>query len=424
MNQNEYIKELEKIKEQIRENEAHGRQQGNISMYYTTDDVKRFIESGELPRNIGEWYLKWTDEQNQKFKKWQKFLADNPTMSDDEKWNIFHGPARTLSMEETVKSYTKAANLGQMCTLMWKLKCAGLFEQDATNQVSENEINFFKSLNADEFGISRLMADPLNNVPKMLDKFSLPEFIREDTLGYNIYEIESVTKNSLGDTLRLKYRCRAQNQDDANKLTHAFIQRMTGRQKKVFEACWAMANKRLRRAFTCNLSDLMKLAYPNRKDTYFSTDEKVEFYQDMLDLADTKLEVEKKKYERSSKKKKGNDKYILPFITIHKTTDSLPDSTKQSEKYPNQISISVLHNPLYEADKMYNVGAAIKYKTLELHADDLQLAEWIQIRKSQSMKEKYITFTSRDDLLKIAKLDGITHTGTANRALLQIRTAS
>ncbi|MBI2173588.1 MAG: hypothetical protein HYU33_00095 [Candidatus Omnitrophica bacterium] len=67
---------------------------------------------------------------------------------------------------------------------------------------------------------------------------------------------------------------------------------------------------------------------------------------------------------------------------------------------------------------MYNVGAGIKQKTLELRPEDVCLAEWIQLRKSQLMNENYITFKDRYELLKLANLEGIKHIGMANRRLL------
>lgn len=66
---------------------------------------------------------------------------------------------------------------------------------------------------------------------------------------------------------------------------------------------------------------------------------------------------------------------MLPFITIHKSSDYNMTSNKKRERYPNGISFSVLHNPMYERERMYNVGAGIKFKTLELRTDDISLAE-------------------------------------------------
>ena len=129
----------------------------------------------------------------------------------------------------------------------------------------------------------------------------------------------------------------------------------------------------------------------------------------------------KKRIEGSEQPRKKNTiaKFLLPFITIHKTSDYNVTSNKINERYPNNLSFSVLHNPLYEREKMYNVGAGIKRNNLELHNDDVQLAEYIQIRKSQRMKDKFIIFTDRKELLSLANLNGIKHSGMANKKLIQ-----
>jgi hypothetical protein len=67
---------------------------------------------------------------------------------------------------------------------------------------------------------------------------------------------------------------------------------------------------------------------------------------------------------------------------------------------------------------MYNVGAGIKHKTLELRPEDMGLAEYIQIRINQNQGKNSITFTNRDELMKLANIDGIKHTGMANKKLL------
>jgi hypothetical protein len=282
------------------------------------------------------------------------------------------------------------------------------------NEIKEEPESLFKTLQPDEFGISRLMADPLNNVPKMLEKFSAPRCIKD-----NIYIIQAECENSLGDKITLDYRYRASAQDEAIRQAQEFIQRINGRQKKVFEACWAMANDKSKRGIIdCDLTDLMSLIKPNRNKDSFSAEEKFEFFQDLLDLAATQLTLAKK-IKQPKRKKDKIDKFLMPFITIHKTSDYNMISLQATEKYPNQILFSVLHNPLYEQETMYNVGAGIKRKTLEVHHEDIQLAEYIQIRKSQKMTNKFITFTDRMELLRLSRLSGIQHSGMANRKLLQ-----
>ena len=69
------------------------------------------------------------------------------------------------------------------------------------------------------------------------------------------------------------------------KKVAAFVERLTGRQKRVYESCWAMATKRSKRTFNCSLQELMTIAYPERNND-FSALQRAEFYQDLLDLAE------------------------------------------------------------------------------------------------------------------------------------------
>ncbi len=270
----------------------------------------------------------------------------------------------------------------------------------------------FKSLQPDEFGISRIVADPLNQLPLMLRKISQPERIRE-----NIYALSWEHSGTGGGSIRLQHRYRASDNTEAVKLAEAFVKRMTGRQKKVFQACWAMANRKSRRTYDCSLTELMALAYPARSyRSYFSVRERVDFYQDLLDLSQTVFYISK---NGKGKRKKERESYVLPFITILRITEDI-SMLKESEKYPNHLSLSVLHNPLYNQDIMYSVGAAIKKKSLELRSDDVQLSEWIQIRKSQLLDKIYMTL-ERDFLINLAKLEKTNQSNPrmANKRLIE-----
>jgi hypothetical protein len=405
MNELEQYKDIiEKHKEEIREIEAHFRKHGNDQVSYSIEQLKMLVEFGYIPKELGEWEIKRVEETETRLKEMHEFKKNHPDMSQDEFLKHFF-KERTLSPEETVKFYEDAAKSGNL------LKC--LFENKELLQpgaLDDLPNKFFRSLQAGEFGISRLVSDPLNQVPELLKNPTYPELITDD-----IYLLKWECDNSCGDKIRLEFRFRAPNQEEADKQAQAFIKRLMGKQKKVFEACWAMANKKMRRTYTCDLTDLMEIAYPMRKNgAPFSVKERVEFYQDLLDLSQTQFKVYKNKEKKTKIKQK--EYFILPFITIHKGSES--ESNKESEKYPNQISLSVLHNPLYEDEKMYNVGAGIKYSTLELHSDDMKLAEWIQIRKNQQMDESHLTL-DRDFLIRLANLEGIKHSGMANKRLIE-----
>jgi hypothetical protein len=376
-----------------------------LQICYSTEHLIFLTDLGYIPRDLMEWELKKLEEIESRRKKMKEIKLDNPSIKTEDLFQNLY-TQEELSPEQMVCLYEDAVKGAQLLELLYENK--ELLDEETINDLPNK---FFESLESGEFGISRLVCDPLNQVPNLLKNPTSPTHIQED-----IYLLKWECKNSTGDDIRLEYRYRAKNQAEADKQAQAFIKRLTGRQKKVFEACWAMANQKMRRTYTCNLTELMVIAYPARMGrSYFSTKEKVEFYQDLLDLSDTKFYVTKK--YKSKPKKIKNDTFLLPLICVFKYSDMEGD--KESDKYPSQISLSVLHNPLYESETMYHVGASIKYSTLELNSDDMQLAEWIQVRKNQEMKEKFISL-DREFLIKLANLERTDqkHKGMANKQLL------
>lgn len=421
MNQNEYNNESEKCLVLIRELETQGRQQGNNFMNFTTDDIKKKIEDGIIPQELGEWYLGYIDEQNRKFSEWQRFIKDNPEIPEEDLITQFYGAPRVLSLEESLKHYTDIVKIGKICNFMMGSQGVLLLEQNDEGNFLPPQ--FFKTIGNDELGICRLIADPLNNILKLLENYTPPERINDND---NLFISQSECKNSLGDKIRLEYRFRAHSQDEANKQVQEYMERLRGRQIKIHSACWDLVNMRLSRIVTCDLTELMMIAYPGTTKESFSVSSRSEFFQDLLDLSQTQLILHKNtqspaktKNKRSSKRNGQIETFLLPFITIHKTSDYDMASNKKSDKYPNKISFSVLHNPMYAKEEMYNLGAGIKKRTLELRLEDQLLAHWIQVRMSQLMNDSHVKFTERDSLLKMSGLDGIKHSGMANKKLLE-----
>jgi hypothetical protein len=399
--------QIEEYQKDLKKEERYFQNHGSDQVCFAPEDIKKLMETGYLPKELGEAFFKRTKEDLAKQKEWKKFAENNPHLTLEEKMKQFFGK-RTLSIDDTVKSYEDILSGSRLLKFLFENR--ELLQPGALDDLPRG---FFKSLKANEFGIARLVADPINKIPELLKGDSLPELISD-----NVYLITWGCSNSIGDKLHLEHRFRADSKEEASKRVSEFIQRITGRQKKVFEACWAMANKKLQRTFTCELTELMEVAYPGRKTrSYFSTKEKINFYQDLLDLSVTNFKVFKEKQMKPKRKKEQIESFILPFVTIHKITEKISD--KESDRYPNQISLSVLHNPFYENEKLYSVGAAIKYATLDLEVDDMQLAEWIQIRKNQLMNECYLKL-DRAFLIRLAKLEGTNQKNPtmANKRLL------
>jgi len=385
--------EIETYIEQIKEAEVWCGKSGDDHISYSGAQIKQLIEAGHIPNELGKWFFENLENQRKQHLAFKELTTKNPHLTQEEIMEFFY--PHPFSQEETVCIHRDMANNLMLLRILFMNK--ELLKPGALDDLPQK---FFKGLEANEFGIARLVADPINRMPELLKNSSSSELVTD-----NVYLIKWECNNSIGDKIRLEYRFRADSKEESDKRVDEFVKRITGRQKKVYEACWMMSNKKSQRIFSCELTELMEMAYPARKaGSYFSTKEKVTFYQDLLDLSETKLIVSKKQTKNQNNRNKEKiDSFILPFVTIHKTTGRI--GGKESEKYPNRVSLSVLYNPLYKDEKMYNLGAGIKNTTLELEADEIQLAEWIQIRKSQSMTNPNIKF-DRAFLIDLCKLNG------------------
>lgn len=411
MNQEEFNKEQEGYLTQMREIKKQKPKWDNASLTYTTDDFKKLIEEGKIPKELGEWHLARIEEENRKFKTWQKWIEENPDIPIKDRAERFYGPLpKTLSPLETLGCYQAVVNEAQIYELLQKAKNTrcGLEAANLVEQSEEHELpELFNGIAPDEYGVPRLIADPLNNLYKMLDNFTKPKLVDKD----GIYATEATCTNTKKETIKLVYRLQAANKEEAEIKRKGFIEKIKGRQKKIFQACWKMANKKRNRRPTCLLTELMSEAYPGRKITSFTTKEKLVFFLDLLDLS-SQIQFS---VTPSTDAKKKTDCYVLPFVTILKTSAYNLLSEKDCEKYPNSLTFSVLDNPLYTEERMYHVGTGIKNNTLELPNEFMLFDEYIQVRKSQLMSEEFIVFKDRDELLKLA---GLKNNRMADRRLL------
>jgi len=270
----------------------------------------------------------------------------------------------------------------------------------------------FNNLAEDEFGVSRLVADQLNHLTKLIDNLKAPKQVISGPKR-GLYVMSSETTNSLEDTIRLEYEFTAKNQEEANEQAQDYIKRLRGSQLKILLACWYMGNlKSKRRSIFANYL-IYEISYPDREAESFTAKEKEDFFRDMLDLSYTKIIVTKNKFSRSKIKQ-----FIIPLVTVFGTSGHNLESDEELKKYPNVVEFSLFHNPEYEKEMLYRVGAAIKKKTLSSHENDILFSQWIQTRKSQLIKSKYIQFVDREELLLLAGIN-IQHTGMQNVRLLK-----
>ncbi|MBX9744352.1 MAG: hypothetical protein K2X08_03980 [Chlamydiales bacterium] len=274
---------------------------------------------------------------------------------------------------------------------------------------------FYKNIDpAKEFGVSRFVADRVYHLPKLLENITL-SFIQNNT-----YLIHAESKDPNGNSIRLEHRFKATSAEEAEKLYENINSQLTGVQLKIWLACWKLGDELRRYTYTCQLVDLMKITYSERSG-YFSVSEKTEFYEHLKSLEQTKFVFTKPKYgsnkqtKSTSKKKDHYVSFEIPLLQIV----SRIDNEEGKAKYPQQITVSIM-NLFPHPGKMAFVGAPFKRKTLELHADDTQLATWIQTRKAQRPDEKFITI-ERGYLIQLASLqrsDAANKT-SANQKLLR-----
>jgi hypothetical protein len=114
---------------------------------------------------------------------------------------------------------------------------------------------------------------------------------------------------------------------------------------------------------------------------------------------------------------KGRDKvesYEIRLLEIHRR------SGDKNEETPQELTMTVLNAPALQKQKTTFVGVGVKNKTLELHADDMMLASFIQTRKNQNMESAHIRF-ERDSLMEISGLSQTNKTekARANKLLLE-----
>ncbi len=369
MNQDEYIKEIAKYKDQIREIESQGRQQGNTSMYYTTEDFKELIESGKMPKELGDWYLQYIDEKNQKFKRWQKFLADNPNMSEEDKWTHFYGPARTLSLEESLKTYAEMANLGHIHNIMWGLKSANLVKQADPQEILESNIQLFKNIDHDDnFGISYGNANVMYYLSGLIDNEPLHEYADN-------WKAKGSTVDSYGRKINLEYDFKASSKEDAVRVVKEYKDMMTTKGIQTWMAYWKIANVSGRPEFTCPLIAIMKCLSIETRKNRFDPEERQRFWNITKTLQKTRISMER--YVRTDAKGKKIMQWIeQPLIEIL----GGEKEEEASEKYPLTISVRIRSAQL--GSKEF-APALYKNEILKLNPNDAYLAFALSTRYGQ-----------------------------------------
>lgn len=265
--------------------------------------------------------------------------------------------------------------------------------------ISSEKNEFFKEIDlAEEFGVSRIVGDKMNYLHRLLSNSKL------DSSGNGAYVIHSQVQDSRGNAIGFEHRFRATSNQEADKLYEKISSRLSGVLLKILLACWKCAHRVQQFAFSCKLTELMRIVSPGRT-AYFSTREKSNFFESLKSLEQTKF-IFASAGKQKTRKKRTIKQQELHFLTITECIIS------EGNKYPNHISISLLDNH-GALGKMAFVRAMFKNATLGLCEDDIYLASWIQIRANQSLEKECIMFPLRD-LLRLSGLSPSTSSNVAH----------
>lgn len=248
-----------------------------------------------------------------------------------------------------------------------------------------------------EFAVSRWVADKVYHLPTLLGTTNL------EPLNPGNYLVSAEQKDSKGNSIKLEHRFKATSDEEAKKVYKEISSQLAGPQQKIWLACWRLGNELGRHTYQCHLTDLMKIAHPDR-EACFSSDEKLDFFEHLKSLERTKFV-----FSKPQKKKKNGEtvyqKFEIPLLQIPGRIE------EEKATSPDQLTI-VLMNLVPNPGKMAFVGTRIKNRTLELHADDTQLATWIQMRKSQVPTQKHLSV----DLGFLFQLAGLERTAESNKS--------
>lgn len=325
--------------------------------------------------------------------------------ADAEKWKAVVAPIEALSKEEKEKlkksiEFTAVAENRLPQTLNIDLVARAI--EDLLHEKAPIPSSFYKNINpSEEFGIERFVLDRMYYLPNLIEEIRLCHL---DGLKY---VAQSEQKVSVETTVRFEHRFQATCDEEARKLFNNIANKQAGIWQKIWFACWLLGNNKGKFTYSCSLTELMHIAYPDREG-YFAVNEKVEFYEHLKSIEQTQF-VFSKPIRKPQRKKDPTISYNIPLISIR---NEIHES--REDKYPEQLTISLRSfEPEPHNERIYHVGAAIKNKTLELHADDTQLAGWIQTRKGQRPGEAFIK-VDRDFLIKLA---GLQRTDASNKTV-------
>lgn len=147
------------------------------------------------------------------------------------------------------------------------------------------------------------------------------------------YLISSQQMDSYGNRIAIEHRFQAMNKEEAQKLFRNISETLIGVQQKIWIACCQLGNHLKTFNYECELTDLMKLTYPNKKGIFFVS-ERIEFYEHLKSLEQIHFVLSKSYKKTKSKKKETRISYQIPLLTI-------PMHWGHIRKCPHRITLSI-----------------------------------------------------------------------------------
>jgi hypothetical protein len=377
---------IEKHKEKHKEVEEYLRSQGETQIEYSTEHVKMLIDSGKMPKELGEWFLKDLEAKETQYRQMQEFIKNNPDIPPEERYKHFfkEGP---LSPEESAKVYEDMALSGQF--FMYLLKNRHLLANDKT-ALSPTTHSLFDDIAAEEFGIANCISNSLYHLTELLKNME-PILIYGD-----LYEAKGSVKTSKGEAISLAYTFTAPSQEEARSHLKSYQSTMVAKGLKVLMAHWMMANKTGRVEYNCPMIDIMKLITDEEREAFFSVKEKEEHWALTKMLGMSKLSRERKI------KKRGTSAEIVQWIEqpLLEIIGGEKEMTPE-DKYPLTVAVRVL---MPRIDTKGFAPIVYKNNTALMSPSDAFLSFWFQTRAGQRQRGAKPIYCDWDFIIEAGNL--------------------
>jgi hypothetical protein len=377
------------IKESIeRSKKAHEyiSTQSVTQLSYTPEHIKMLVDSGHLPRELGDWFFQRYEEERKRHADMIKLKNDNPNMTPEEFLGHFFKPGE-LSQEETVKHYNDMSSNIEL--YMYLLQNRELLETDPVISEKINKTLFKNFDSSEDMGIVHAVADSLYHLSKILKEMTCKHSYE------NMYVATGSHTNTKGEKITLEYSFRAVSEDDALIALQEYKNLMLKKGLKTWMAYWCSANELGRIEYKCPLTEVMKWSADEERESYFSQKEKEEFWYLTKMLGLTKLS--RSKIKRTSKGKQAEEWIEQPLVQIFGGERLL----ENDDNLPSSIAVRIL---MPNMGKKSFAPTLYKISTLKLHPNDIYLAFIIQTRAAQMKRGELALFFDWDYLFELGNL--------------------